>query len=59
MKFKKSSKCGTSTCVEVAIGLTKVWVGDSKHPNGGNLEFTTDEWTAFVEGVKLGEFDIK
>jgi hypothetical protein len=59
MEFKKSSRCGTSTCVEVAIGHQDIWVGDSKNPDAAPLKFTRAEWTDFVAGVKLGEFDIK
>jgi hypothetical protein len=58
MEFKKSSRCGTSTCVEVAIGHSKIWVGDSKNPDGPCLTFDRAEWKVFIAGVKLGEFDI-
>jgi hypothetical protein len=35
-----------------------VVVRDSKHaPIGAYLTFTRDEWVAFVQGVKAGEFD--
>lgn len=32
-------------------------VRDSKDPDGPILEFTPEEWTSFVIGVKNGEFD--
>jgi hypothetical protein len=32
-------------------------VKDSKNPDGPALIFTAREWPAFIEGVKLGEFD--
>ena len=53
--FKKSSRCGTSTCVEVKIDNHLVTVRDSE---GDVVMYTHAEWQAFVEGVKLGEFDI-
>jgi hypothetical protein len=59
MKFKISSKCSTGTCVEVYIGTDGVIVRDSKNETKSHLFFDKEEWTAFVEGVKLGEFDIK
>ena len=31
---------------------------DSKHPDGPVLLFTAEEWDAFVEGAKDGEFDV-
>jgi hypothetical protein len=59
--WRKSSRSNGSggNCVEVcdtqpgAIG-----VRDSKHPDSGHLVFTPTEWRAFVEGVRVGEFDI-
>lgn len=54
-KFKKSSRCGTSTCVEVSIGFNLVTVRDAE---GDLVMYTKEEWRAFIEGVKLGEFDV-
>lgn len=54
-KFKKSSRCGTSTCVEVNIGTHLVTVRDAE---GDLVMYTRAEWRAFIEGVKLGEFDV-
>lgn len=31
---------------------------DGEHPDGPVLVFTPEEWQAFVEGVKDGEFDL-
>ena len=47
-------------CVEVAIAMPdgRRAVRDSKdHGTGPVLHFTKDEWSAFVAGVKAGEFD--
>jgi hypothetical protein len=57
--FSKSSfSNGTAECVEVAKtpdgGRA---VRDSKNPNGPIHFFTPGEWSAFVQGVKAGEFD--
>jgi predicted secreted Zn-dependent protease len=43
-------------CVEVAVEKM-VAVRDSKNPTGPVLRYTSEEWNAFVEGVKNGEFD--
>jgi hypothetical protein len=61
--MKKSSACGNSNaCVhagaipgdEVDPTLIRV----AAHRDGGpSLLFTAEEWDAFVEGVKVGEFD--
>ena len=56
-QWQKSSYCGTSACVEVAQTSDVVLVRDSKNPKVAPLAFTTDEWSAFVRGVKAGEFN--
>jgi hypothetical protein len=55
-QWQKSTFCGTGTCVEVARTAEAVLVRDSRNPQITPLAFTTDEWIAFIEGVKAGEF---
>jgi hypothetical protein len=57
-EFRRSSFCGTGTCVEVAP-LENGWVAlrDSKNPAAPEHRFNRDEWIAFTRGVKAGEFD--
>mgnify|MGYP001580902812 CR=1 FL=1 len=57
--FQKSSfsKNNPKTCVEVARKPEGVAVRDSKNPDGPVLYFTHDEFAAFANGVKGGEFD--
>jgi hypothetical protein len=56
--FRKSSYSGTENCVEVAIAAgADIVLRDSKS-RSTTLIFTPDEWTAFLSGVKAGEFDI-
>lgn len=58
LRWWKSSRSsgGAANCVEVAG--TGYALRDSKqHGHGPVLTFTRSEWAAFVEGVKLGEFD--
>jgi hypothetical protein len=31
-------------------------IRDSKSPDAPALEFTTDEWSAFVQGIEAGDF---
>lgn len=53
--WRKSSASATD-CVEVAfVEGGEVLVRHSKSPNGSVLRFTSVEWEAFVEGVRLGE----
>jgi hypothetical protein len=57
--WKKSSQSmGNGNCVEVApLGRGHVGVRDSKDKTGPVLQFTPDEWSAFIGGVRNGEFD--
>lgn len=54
--MRTSSFCSDGSCVGVAIGADEVRVVDTK--SEGALSFTAEEWTAFVAGVKAGEFDL-
>jgi hypothetical protein len=56
VNWRKSSRCASNTCVEVAQVESGVMVRDSKNPDRAPLQFTREEWSAFVEGVNLGEF---
>jgi hypothetical protein len=59
--WQKSSRSGpfTDNCVEVAFVGGIIAVRDSKNANGPALVFTPNEWDAFVDGAKDGEFDIQ
>lgn len=56
--FVKASRSGVTNCVEVAACSCHVRVRDSKDPTGPWLKFSRDEWTAFVDGARAGEFDL-
>lgn len=56
--FKSSRSSADGQCVEVAIQPDGVAVRDTKNRDAGHLEFTRDEWKAFIGGAKDGEFDI-
>jgi Domain of unknown function (DUF397) len=45
-------------CVEVAFADPEVIVRDSKAPDEASLRFNAKEWTAFLAGVRDGEFDL-
>ncbi len=57
--WNRSSFCNPccNNCVEVRSSGADIEVRDSKDAAGATLRFTRDEWTAFVAGVKAGEFD--
>ena len=59
--WRKSSYSGNGggDCVEVARNLAGVvLVRDSKDQDGPALAFTEESWSALVQSVKHGEFDL-
>lgn len=59
LHWRKSSYSGNQggNCVEIAeLPDGGVAVRDSKDPDGPILNFTATEWSAFVAGVRDGEF---
>lgn len=61
LKWRKATfSNGQGNCVEVApLPSDGVAVRDSKNPDGPTLAFRSEEWTAFLEGVKGGEFSLE
>jgi hypothetical protein len=55
---KSSLSFSNGNCVEVA-GLPDAEIGvrNSRDAQGAVLRFTSDEWHAFLGGVRNGEFD--
>ena len=56
-EWKKSSYCGSGSCVEVAKGTETILLRDAKDSDSPVLAFTPSEWASFVAGVRAGEFD--
>jgi Domain of unknown function (DUF397) len=59
-RWRKSSYSGNggSDCVEIASNLAGiVLVRDSKDRGGPRLTVGDPAWSAFVQGIKHGEFD--
>jgi hypothetical protein len=54
---KSQRSTNNGDCVEVASVVGKVALRDSKDPTGPMLVYTPDEWSAFLDGAKRGEFD--
>jgi hypothetical protein len=56
--YRISSFCGSGHCVEVApLPDGTVALRDSKDLTVPEHRYTPQEWTAFIQGVKAGEFD--
>jgi hypothetical protein len=57
-RWVRSRACSSDGCVEVAqLADGSVALRDSKDAGKAAHVFDRDEWTAFVTGVKNGEFD--
>jgi len=55
---KSSLSFSNGNCAEVAeLPGGEVGVRHSRDPDGPILRFTSDEWHAFLGGVRNGEFD--
>jgi hypothetical protein len=56
--WRKSSYSAKTNCVEFRQVEGGVEVRNSKRPDAGTVAYTIDEWRAFIQGAKAGEFDI-
>ncbi len=57
--YRVSSFCPRNGCVEVAVLADgQVALRDTKDRSRPPHRFTRDEWSAFIAGVKNGEFDL-
>jgi Domain of unknown function (DUF397) len=55
---KSSLSFSNGNCVEVAsLPEGEIGVRNSRDAQGAVLRFTSDEWQAFLGGVRNGEFD--
>jgi hypothetical protein len=54
--WRKSSRCGNTTCVEVAMVDGGYLIRDSKNPEQAPLLFTEDELAVFAAAFTAGEF---
>ncbi len=56
--WRKAQRSTTNgSCVEIASVAGKIAVRDSKDPGGPVLVYTPNEFSAFLDGAKKGEFD--
>ena len=59
LAWQRSSRCANSGCVEIAITEEGIMIRDSKDPKSPVLSYDREEWRAFTEGIKAGEFDLQ
>jgi|GEM_PF-1417589 len=56
-EWRRSARCESGACVEVARSGIFYAVRDSTHPDGPKLRFSVSEWSDFLRAVCAGEFD--
>ncbi|MFY1697335.1 DUF397 domain-containing protein [Solwaraspora sp. WMMA2101] len=57
--WRKNTRSGSSgDCVEARFVAQAAQVRDSKDQAGPILSFTAGTWTGFVQGIKVGQFDL-
>ncbi len=55
--WRTAAKSGGGNCVRVTRRNGIIMIADSKHPSGPILSYTLQEFDAFLDGAKKGEFD--
>jgi hypothetical protein len=56
--WRKSTASADGSCAEVAVGAGVIYIRNSRQADGPFVEFEPREWSAFLEGVRNGEFDL-
>lgn len=54
--WRTSTFSGGTNCVQVGSTDGMIMIGDTKNPDQV-LSYSRQEWAAFLEGAKHGEFD--
>jgi 20S proteasome alpha/beta subunit len=55
--WRTATMSGGGNCVQVKSKDGMVIIGNSRLSEGPFLSYTRDEWVAFLDGAKKGEFD--
>lgn len=55
--WRTAAKSGGTNCIRVARRNDVIVFSDSKDPTGPVLSYTRQEFDAFLDGAKGGEFD--
>lgn len=55
--WRTAAKSSGGACVQVARRDGMIMITHSKRPSGPVLSYTLQEFDAFLDGVKRGEFD--
>ncbi len=52
LQWRKSSRCESNACVEVAAADEFIFMRNSTDPDGPQLRFTREEWAAFCASLQ-------
>jgi hypothetical protein len=55
--YIRASACNGGACVEVGHNGDQILVRDSKHTDSPVLTFDRPAWTAFLDAVRAGDLD--
>jgi hypothetical protein len=56
--WRRSRRCESGSCVEVAQFADSIGMRDSKLTDSPVLEFTRPAWDAFLAGIRAGEYEL-
>lgn len=57
LDWRTSRTCDSGACVGVARQGEFVLIGNTNNPSGHVSRLTRQQWMAFLESLKLGDFD--
>ncbi len=57
LDWRIATKSGGGNCIEVAKFNDSIAFRNSRRPDGEVIVYTRDEFDAFLDGAKRGEFD--
>ena len=57
-QWRKSSRSGSSNCVELAPVATQVAARDSQRPAQTPLAIDRRAWSAFAHATRIGRYDL-
>jgi len=55
--WRKARACESGACVMVARQGESVLITSNADPESPVSVFTSEEWSVFIDGIKLGDFD--
>ena len=57
LAWRVARHCDAGSCIRVAPHQGMIVIGDTKNPYSPVLSYSHEEWSAFVKGIRQGDFD--